>query len=79
MIPTILTSPSAWFGAAVLAAMIVSSPATAEGGKERKQSPVFDSDGNVSGIVDPNVTCTSFTDQSGQTVYFCEPAETDED
>ncbi len=52
---------------------------SAEGGNVRQGNPVFDDDGNIVGVVDPNVDCEKyFTAQSGAAVYFC-VAEDDDD
>jgi hypothetical protein len=57
---------------------LASLSALAEGDMNRKQNPVIDEDGDIVGIIDPNVTCTALADQSGQIVYFCTSDE-DED
>lgn len=50
--------------------------ASAEGGKEQMQNPVFDEDGNLIGIVIPAVNCEKFfSEQSGASVYFCDDEE----
>ena len=50
-----------------------------DGGKWQKQNPVFDEDGEVIGVVDPNVDCESYAStQSGQEVYFCTSEDKDD-
>lgn len=66
---------------ALLLAALVLTPlaASAEGGMNRKQNPVIDQDGDIVGIIDPNVTCIALADQSGQIVYFCTTEEDESD
>jgi hypothetical protein len=47
--------------------------AFADGDKDRSQNPVIDDDGDIVGLVTPNVDCVAVPspDQSGVIVYFC--------
>ena len=50
--------------------------ASAGGGKEQMQNPVFDEDGNLIGFVVPAVNCEKFfSEQSGASVFFCADEE----
>jgi len=53
--------------------------ASAGGGKNQIQNPVFDEDGNLIGIVIPAVNCEKFfSEQSGASVFFCDNEEEDD-
>jgi hypothetical protein len=51
--------------------------ANADGDKDRRQNPVIDYDGDIVGLVTPNVECVAVPspDQSGVIVYFCTEAD----
>jgi len=65
---------------AVLLALMLNAPhVSAGGGKVQAQNPVFDEDGGIVGVVDPNVECEKYASlQSGQTVYFCSSESEDD-
>lgn len=47
--------------------------AQASGDQNRDKNPVIDDEGNIIGVVDPNVNCEMYVaPQSGKIVYFCD-------